>query len=1190
MRRLGRFLVAGWLFVLLAALSFGQRADRATITGVVIDNQQAAVPDASVTITDESTGVKTVLTTNEAGAYSSPPLVLGIYSVSVEKTGFKNFVRSGINLVGGQVFRQDATLELGAVTERIEVTSSADMINVSQPDVSSTVNTKYYQDLPVVMGADIRLAESLLYMQPGFMPMAPNGDPMFRGSQFNSRINGGQTMATENFFDGAAFGFAGGHQQTHESAPPIEGIREMRVINSTFSAQYGHTSGGFIEYTSKSGSNEIHGSFYEYFTHEKLKARGFFGERPKTRNNNYGFTFGGPVYIPKIYDGRNKTFVFVNLDWLNFRSGVLPGYANTSPIEAFRNGDFSALLSNTQVGTDALNRPILQGQIFDPGTTRMVNGVPVRDPFPNNQIPAGHPLRSQVAAKLVPLIPLPNRPGLNFNYAGNPAGDQTWVLDARTLLLRADHNFNDAFRSTTSFFWNSRPSIRNCGGLGGCTTEFDGETSPEQNTNYIGEGFYQRIATHHIHQQFDWIIKTNLLNHTTIAYDRWFMGGNPLSAGVGWPERLWGANRGGLLVNDAGPPVMTFSGNIGYNTIGQDWPRFGFHTNNRWQFSNDLTYLAGKHTIKVGFEYRFHQFPYAGWGTAPGGNFNFNRLGTGGYDARGNTLVQTGDPFASFLLGQVNQAGFAIPAFPTWTEFYFSPWFNDDYKVTNNLTLTLGLRFDYQGAKRERFDQFSTFDPATPNPGAGNRLGALIFAGEGQGRVGQRTFEDPPRNAWGPRIGFAYKLGDKSVIRGGYGIYYSGISFDQFATQPTVGFAFNPFAPNLTNGLEPAFYLDRGIPSSVVRIPPFIDPAFANGTSPVAVARDGLTLPRYQNWSLTVQREIAANLGLDVSYIANRGTRLLHHGSTLGVASNMNDPQVLQLGSAVLGADINSPAAQAAGIAAPYPGFRGNVARALRPYPQYEGINWRHVPTGMSEYHSLQTKIEKRFSSGLQFRAAYTWSKLLNNGAESGQGGNGDNAGVQNPLYTLEWAVSQDDVPHSFLTAFSWELPFRRQQQGFAGKILGGWNISGILRYDSGRPLAITMANDLGGFLFNGQKRPSRVADGSGKAEIEDFDPGRDRYFNRSAWYDPGPLQFGNAPPRDGNVRGFPNLSEDLSFFKDIRFYEKYKFRLEGQFGNIFNRVVFCNPDQNWSAGSFGQVFSQCNTPRSVQFGLRFDY
>lgn len=1167
-----------------------QRADRAVISGVVTDEQGSAVPGATVTVRNEETGVETVLVTNAAGAYTTPPLVLGRYTVTVDLTGFKKSVTPGILLQGGDQIRNDVTMQVGAITETVEV-KSAEGLNVTLPDVSHTVNEKYYRDLPIITASDVRLAESVLQMQPGYLPMKPNGDPMFRGSQFNSRINGGQTMATENFFDGAAFGYAVGHQQSHESTPPVEAIQEVKVITTSYSAQYGHTSGGFIEYTSKSGTNTLHGSGYEYMADDALNSKGVFavGKTP-LRNDSFGFTLGGPVVIPKLYDGHSKTFFFTNFDYTRLRSGVLPGFGNTTPIDAFKQGDFSALLTGNQVGTDVLGRPIFEGQIFNPATTRFVNGIPVRDPYPGNQIPANDPLRSAVAAQIASLMVSPDRPGLAFNVAGNPAGDQTWELNARNILFRVDHQFSPNFKMSHSFYWNRRPSIRNCGEVAGCTTEFSGETSPEKNTSYYGNGFYQRISTHHAHQQFDWVIRNNLLNHTTIAYDRWFMGGNSLSAGVGWPQRLWGPSQGGILQNDAGPPLINFAGNIPYNSIGQyGWPRFGSLINNRWQFSDDLTWVKGRHTLKTGFEYRWHQFPFRGWAVgAVGGQFDFNRLGTGGFDAVGNNLSQTGDPFASFLLGQVQQSNQTIPVQPTFNEGYVATWVNDEFKVNDKLTLTLGLRFDYQRARTESANQYSTFDPNTPNPGAGGIPGALIFAGDGPDRAGTRTFERPKRDAWGPRVGFAYRLGEKDALRGGYGIYYSGVAFDQFVGQPTEGFQANLLAPNTTNGIFPAFYLDDGFPASRVVHPPFIDPRFSNGGAPIAVSPDGLTLPRFQNWSVTWERQLTSNMLLDISYIGNRGTRLNHHWQTKGVDANMNDPRVLSLGTAVLQADINSPIAKAAGINPPYPGFSGNVAQALRKYPQYQNIIWRGVPTGKSQYHALEIVLERRFSRGLQARVGYTYSNLHNNGAESSQGDNGINGAVQNPADPLEWALSADDTPHVLLTGFTWELPGTDKMSGITRAILGNWNVSGIFRYESGRPLNITMANDLGGLLFNGQKRPNRVS-GVEAVNSGDIDQ-NSNYFNRDAWSDPGPLQFGNAPRRDGTVRGFPTYSEDLNIFKVFPLQNSMRGRFEIEIGNLFNRTLFCDPNTNWSSGSFGTINTQCNQPRSVQLGFRLDF
>jgi hypothetical protein len=297
---------------------------------------------------------------------------------------------------------------------------------------------------------------------------------------------------------------------------------------------------------------------------------------------------------------------------------------------------------------------------------------------------------------------------------------------------------------------------------------------------------------------------------------------------------------------------------------------------------------------------------------------------------------------------------------------------------------------------------------------------------------------------------------------------------------------------------------------------------------------------------------------------------------------------VLGLGSALLQSNINSDAARAAGIPIPYAGFNGNVAQALRMWPQYQNIDWRGVPVGESQYHALELVLERRFSRGLQARIGYTYSRLENNGAETGQGNDGRNGGIQNPADPLPWLLSDDDTPHVLLTGFTWEVP--GPGAGAMKYVFGGWNVSGILRYESGRPLTITMNNDLGGLLFNTQKRPNKTGS-DGLTNVSGFDPFTDRYLTTAGWTDPGSLQFGNAPERDGDVRGFANFSEDINIFKVFPVGgDQRELRFEVQIGNLFDRQIYCNPNTNWSSPAFGQVFTQCNTPRSVQLGFKYNF
>jgi hypothetical protein len=1238
-----RFFVS--LFLLSTALwfnqdkSFAQFADRAVITGVVADSSGAAVPDARVTITNEGTGVQTVVGSNSAGNYTTPPLILGTYRVDVSKTGFKGFFHEGIVLTGGVNYRQDVKLEVGQVTETVEVKAGSEQINTENPTVAHTLDQTYYKELPAVMGADIRLAESLLQLQPGYVPVQPNGDAIFRGSQFQSRMNGGQVLATENWFDGAAFGYAEGHQQTQESSLPYPSVQEMTVVQNTFSAQYGHTSGGFITYATKSGTSKYHGNLYDFYTNNHMDAGNYFvgpelaaqglGSTLPLGQNNWGFAVGGP--IPKV----KKTFWFFNLDGLDYHSTVNTGFVNIMASPLQRQGNFTELLNaSTVVGTDALNRPMYQGEVYNPATTRnvpvtqIINGVPTvvqtptRDgygfdpttglPIPGqaNIIPANDPLRSAMAAAVIPNIPTLDRNTIFQNGGMLPNGfggnsDDNDKINVRTWLLRVDHTFNDKFSISNTYYENIRPRIAHCGGPGGCNTVNNGETNSAANDTYIGQGFYQRITNHFDHIQMNWIIKPNLFNHMTIAYDRWMMLGNQLSGGVGWNQKLGLGLPDQPIFDNAGFPQLNFNGRYGYTHFGTPWASGGADINNRYQFLDDVAWTTGKHTIKAGMEFRYMTFPQTGWAVNSGGNFNFNDNETAGYNLAGKLMNAgngTGNEFASFILGQVDSANFSVPFKYMPKMKYGSFWGNDDFKLMKNLNITLGLRVDIQGGLAEEYGRFSTFDPTAPNP---------------VGVPGATIFHNSKANgntSWnvGPRIGFAYSLNPKTVIRGGYGMYYAGVQADSWDPYPVDGYQTNPVAPNVTNGLSPAFYFQgTGTcpttltqlpgttipctwPTGSITLPPQLNAGVANGGNPVGVDPRTYTMPRYQNWSASFQRQLSQNMAIDVAYVGNHGTRLVDSRSSGGVYDNMNNASVLDLGATVLNSTFQNGACQTScgGVAAPYSTFTGDVAQALRPWPQYQTIAWRMLPFGHSRYDALQASFERRMSAGFQVKVAYTYSHLMTN-SEWGLG-NGTALPVQNPndmrdLYT----VSQDDVPHIFSVGWIYKLPFGRGRpllssaSGVVNKIVGDWQISGVQSYSSGRPLSITMPNDLGGFLFNNAKFPNKVS--SGRASGNGVTTS---YLNSSGWADPeagspGSLLFGNAPRFDSSVRGYPYYNEDFSIQKDTFFGEGKYVRFEADAGNAFNRVYFCPVGQVWGTGGFGNTSSQCNVPRRVQLALQ---
>jgi hypothetical protein len=705
-------------------------------------------------------------------------------------------------------------------------------------------------------------------------------------------------------------------------------------------------------------------------------------------------------------------------------------------------------------------------------------------------------------------------------------------------------------------------------------------------SNALNEDYRSRWAR----LNHDYILSPSLLNHFTLGFTREGQFWQNLSADQGWPEKI--GLRGVNTAKGNAFPLMTFTD--GYRAWGggsiippadSNTKSTGVQTNNAWQVSDNVSWIRGNHNFKFGGEARWLQTNGADFFLSQG-KFDFNSLETALPTPAGRT--SSGNAFASFLLGAVDKASYnELAVVPGNRYRYLATFLQDDWKATRTLTFNLGMRYEVYFPRTERFNNMSGFDPDLPNPAAGGRLGAIAFLGDGAGRNGRTSFADTYYRNFGPRFGFAYSLTPQTVLRGGYGIYYApGNATAGLRSSQGFSFGFNasPTPTSTDAGVTPAFYLDDGFPQNFPR-PPFVDPTVANNSNVNFIGRGDGRPPYFQNWSFGVQRELPGRWLVEANYVGNKGTRL---GNNL-IYINEVDPHYLSLGS-LLTAPVTSPEAQAQGIPIPYPGFNRSVAQALRPYPQYLNIQGRSNPNGNSTYHALQIEAEKRLSRGLSIMANYTWSKAISD--SDIQAGLGP-AGQTFYNRRLEKAISTNNVPHIVNISYLYELPFGPGKaflngNGPLAKLVGGWTLTGIQQYSSGKPVTLTANNTLP--LFNMALRPDVVPEVARKMSFSDFDPATDRYINPAAFQSPGPFRFGSSARTYSDLHGFNSYNESLSAIKRTQIGERVTLTFRAEFFNVLNRVVFSNPSANVSAANFGRVSGQANTPRQGQLALRLEF
>lgn len=1180
------------------------------ITGTIQDSSGAAVPDLPLAITNVETGVKWTATTSSAGYYrvALPP---GTYRLEAQKQGFKTQIAERIVVPVAQVVTVDLTLQVGNQSEKVEVTSQTPLLTPSTAEVSSAVSPQEFETLPIEVSDGGRQLQTFIFTSlPGTV-----------GDTFAGSINGGQLFSHEILIDGVTIGrydLSGG--SLDEFSPGTDAIGEFKVQTSNYSAEYGETGGGIANFSYKSGTNDFHGTLFEYNKNPVFNAAGAVVNaipgtpKDNEKENNFGGTIGGPIR-------KDHTFFFFNYEGDRFRSFALAGKM-TLPTAAMKTGDFSSWLG-AQVGTDALGRPVFKNEIYDPTTTRSVTAgqvdpvtgltatanATIRDPFTSggklNVIPAGE--FSAATSVLLPLIPDAPLAG-NINNTPRLSGCCP-ILSRNAYTGKIDHVLTSKQKLWGSFTWNHRDRFNR-------NTNRTFEPFPGQPINPVKR---QIVGGPQVRIAHSWTINTRSVNEFSVGYNR-FQNENNITDNATFTPKL-----GIPGISNACFPSMRFSG---HNPVP---PLFGVGCKNvdpseSYVFQDTYSYLRGKHSMKFGAEFR--RYRYNTYEPGPlSGDFTFTDRET---SLPGFTTA-TGHPFASFILGAVDKGNRSVyttePGYRAGLYVFFA---QDDFKVSPKLTLNLGLRWELPVPQKEAQNRESGFDPTVPNPGADNIPGALVFLGNCQTCTHRDSFQDWYFKELGPRLGVAYQFYTNLVFRGGYGISYGPPIENNFGSQNLFGFnsGVSLIKGNSPTGFpqDPVTYwsplTSASLPAKAqIGVPGFAgtlpnrDPASANGQALDFLPRNSAAQPYVQNWSAGFQYQLPYEILLQADYVGSKGTRLLN--GYFGPWYNQAPSKYMGLGDLLaddlatdLADPVNGPILASYGITKlPYPDFETNnysttVAAALQPFPQYQGLVNNYPTIGNSTYHSLQLLGRKRAAHGLNFIAAYTFSKTLTD-TDSALSQSG-NQSVQD-FYDrkAEKAIASFDHPQVLKLTWIYDLPFGPGRKwlnarGPLERLVSGWEVTAIQQYMSGDPLTIIDSSISAGIAMNGIRAdivpgvPLTVP--SSGLDIANGTP----YLNPAAFVDPPlspnnsfALRIGNSPGFLPRTRGPGHSSEDFGIVKNTHITERTSLQFRADMFNVFNRVGRGNPDTDLADGSsFGLIFGPDGniSPRVIQFALRLTF
>ena len=1172
-----RILVMGFLFHFFFLAALMAQSDRATMTGTVKDASGAVIPMVSVTATNLQTKVETSATTSDLGLYRILNLPVGQYSVLFVKGGFQTLEQTGITLTISQVAEIDVTLKVSTVTQTIEVSAQAPVIQSQTNDLGSTMSLQAYRALPLSIngGRDI-------------MAFAFATTPGVEGNSWTSNIVGTQAFSSEVLIDGT-LSQESETGQLLESEPPMEAVEEFRVdTGGTSGPAAMYTSGGTFMFTLKSGTNKFHGSAVTFWQNEALNANSWTNDynaaanpaeaaefrKPRNRQSDYAFSAGGPII-------KDKTFIFGAFEQNRMTNYTMGGNTLNVPTADFLAGNFSALL-NTSVkyGTDPAGNPIYQGTIINP-TTGLV--------FPNNTIPQAQ--FSKVAQKIIPVFQqyyAPLAPGLK-NNDGITVVNNPWFHQTQ-LSFKVDHNFSQKNRMASSFIWTERPRILD--DQGGIWSPLDPNGGPlsharlQKNTDRK----FRLSDTHNF--------TPSVLSITSFTVEHFRNPSIATSAGGDWPSKLGFGNTG------AGNfPSISFGNSVngfGETSIGNS--DAGYYTSNVLVGDEELTWIKGRHTITFGGELR--GFQINSHGGTPTLNFNFSNNQTGAPTQSYNTHVGFG--FASFLLGDVASASQGTAFDLYGRRKSLSIFAADSFRVNNRLTLNYGLNWNQTYPFHEKYGHWASFTGGT-NPAIG-APGVVSYLSNGS-----QTFEGSTRwSDFAPHLGLAYKITKRVVARAAYSLYDVPMGTDYWEGVP-YGFAPGYFPTNqvpLTSNFAPAFNWDNGYPGKPVA--GTLNPNFLTGGGMVSISPQTLQPGITNQWNGGVELELTGNTRLSLNYLATRGTHL--HDGTL----QQNTPQNSALSTFLKGGHEwdwiwDQGSAAASGVPYPYAGFSGFAFAALYPFPELANA-WDYLfyvgsPLGRSQYDSFQAELVHRTSHGLVVDMSYTMAHQRATTSSNFQEGWVSYTSLQN-LDDLSYAGNYiQPYNQSIVKGYVlYTLPFGNARRFLSGKgrlvngIVGDWTLGTTVYYSTGTPLSVYSSNYYPGPSWGSFGVPSTIysnvaagADLSRHFSGPKFNPSKgmdpgNMYFNPAGFSNPAFGDYGNSGPYVAGLNGFGNASENLSAYKDFRIKERMKLQIRAEFFNVFNRHYFDNPDTNIASTTFGNVLSVGGSPRVGQLGARFEW